>query len=166
MKNARSGNNVRKPGDFFEEITGRKVSDCPSICDIGKAIEEALGRTLKVRSFGSNLVPCQSVFPLSSNDIGAINRELDALLKNRPIPLTPIHRHSNQEVLNMEQAPTKSALELATEAERNIAREVVMMLSRDVLLQGGDYITAEDIEADRKFMREYTFRYPQKAKGA
>lgn len=65
----------------------------------------------------------------------------------------------------MEQVPAKSALKLATEAERSIAREVVMTLSReDILLQGGYYLTAEAIEADRKFMQEYTFHYPKNAK--
>ena len=81
MKNAPVGNNVRKPGDFFEEIAGRKVSDCPSICEIGEAIEKALGHTLGVRSFASNFVPRQDTFTLSSNDIGAIDKELDALRK-------------------------------------------------------------------------------------
>lgn len=65
----------------------------------------------------------------------------------------------------MKQNPTKSALELDVEAERDIAREVVVTLSRgDILLQCGHYRTTEDIEADRKFMRNYAFRYPKKTK--
>lgn len=81
MRNTHSENNVRKYGDFFKEIIGRKVSDCPSICEIGEAIEKALGHTLKVRSFASNFVPRQDTFTLSDNDIGAIDKELDALRK-------------------------------------------------------------------------------------
>lgn len=47
------------------------------------------------------------------------------------------------------------------EIENKIAREVVKKLSRgNVILQNGDYLTEEALEAEREFMRNYKFRYP------
>ena len=72
----------RSYGDFFEEITGKKASDCGSILDVEKEVEKVLGRKLRLKSFGSNLIPRHgSVLPLSENDVGAIDKELDVLLK-------------------------------------------------------------------------------------
>lgn len=63
----------------------------------------------------------------------------------------------------MEKGRIKDAFELNREVEKNIAREVVRKLSRgSILLQGGDYLTEEDLEADREYMRNYKFRYPSR----
>lgn len=60
----------------------------------------------------------------------------------------------------MENEAAKCADELNKKIENSIAREVVMTLARgSVVLQNGDYLTEEELEADRKIMRNYTFRY-------
>lgn len=60
----------------------------------------------------------------------------------------------------MEKERIKDAFELNRETENNSAREVVMALSRgSIVLQNGDYLTEEDKEAQREFMRNYKFRY-------
>jgi hypothetical protein len=52
------------------------------------------------------------------------------------------------------------AEELNKDIEKTLAREVVMALSRgNLLLQSGCYLTEDDLEADREFMRTYKFRY-------
>lgn len=73
---------IRKYGDFFEELTGKKASDCVNILEVEKEIERKLKRKLQLKSFSSNIIPEHgSILPLSENNIEAIDRELDRLLK-------------------------------------------------------------------------------------
>lgn len=61
----------------------------------------------------------------------------------------------------MENEEKKTAEQLSEEIERSIIRGVVKTIVRgSVVLQNGDYITEEDIEKEREFMRNYKFRYP------
>lgn len=73
---------IRKYGDFFEELTGKKASDCESILEVEKEVEKKLKRRLQLKSFSSNIIPRHgSILPLSENNLEAIDRELDSLLK-------------------------------------------------------------------------------------
>lgn len=54
----------------------------------------------------------------------------------------------------------KAASEIDKKMNESIAREVVMSLARgSVVLQNGDYLTEDELEADRDLMRNYRFQY-------
>lgn len=52
------------------------------------------------------------------------------------------------------------ARDMAKKMEESSAREVVMSLARnDILLQGGHYLTEDELQKQRDFMRNYRFQY-------
>lgn len=54
----------------------------------------------------------------------------------------------------------QQARELDDQITKSLSREVVMTLTRDnVVLQNSDYLTEDELEADRELMRKHKFQY-------
>ena len=74
----------RRLGDFFEEVTGKRITECADTGEIDKAIEAKLGHPLEYAYFNSSVIPRRgNVFPHSRNDLEAIDAEIDSLLSNQ-----------------------------------------------------------------------------------
>lgn len=72
----------RKPGDLFQEITGRSVTEFAGVRDVERAVEEKLGHKLEFKYFDSNVVPRRGdVFPHSNVDMEQVNAEIDKRLQ-------------------------------------------------------------------------------------
>lgn len=82
MKNPVVTRKQRKPGDLFKEVTGRPVTDFPSVCDVERAVEDKLGHKLEFKYFDSNVVPRRGdIFPHSNVDMDKVSMEIDKYLQ-------------------------------------------------------------------------------------
>ena len=71
---------ARKPGDFFEEITGVPISECKTTLDAETAVEKHLGHKLEARFYPSTLVSMPSVIPFSEDSSENIAARIDEAL--------------------------------------------------------------------------------------
>lgn len=80
-KDAVAKKTERKYGEFFEEITGKRIAECRGILEMEAAIEKNLGRKLEYSYFNSTVIPRRgNVFPHSKNDLQGVDAEIDSLL--------------------------------------------------------------------------------------
>jgi len=60
----------------------------------------------------------------------------------------------------MEHNTIERVEEFDKQIEKSLARDVVMTLARgSLVLQNGDYLTEDELDADRELMRNYKFRH-------
>ena len=72
---------TRKPGDFFEEITGVSISECKTTLDVETAVEKHLGHRLEACFYPSTLVSIPSAIPFSKDFSEDINVRIDKELE-------------------------------------------------------------------------------------